>query len=295
MGVRLDQAANVVPAAELRARRMVREAATGRRSRRRKPGRLRLPRGSELRYRRTLVGILSAVEKQVRAEVLPLVEKLTAQVAAGRPDARLDGPTEDFIESVERIREGLSSSILSPSALDAAASEIGSSVAGFNRRDLDRVFEAAIGVGLPATEPGLADVLAGFVADNARRIKNLTNEALDRVESTVLAGFRRGRSNAEIAKGVREAFGVSKRRAKLIARDQVASLNGELTQIRQTRMGVTSYIWRSSRDERVRPSHEDFDGQTFTWAEGSPEGHPGEPINCRCVAEPVLSSIFEGL
>ena len=154
MGVRLDQAANVVPAAELRARRMVREAATGRRSRRRKPGRLRLPRGSELRYRRTLVGILSAVEKQVRAEVLPLVEKLTSQVAAGRPDARLDGPTEDFIESVERIREGLSSSILSPSALDAAASEIGSSVAAFNRRDLARGAGCRPAAGTGFRQPG---------------------------------------------------------------------------------------------------------------------------------------------
>lgn len=293
MGVRLDQ--RTAPIAELRARRRVLEMTTGRPIRRRAAPRSRLPRGSELRYRTLLNAILAEIDKGIRDEVLPLVERLSAQVQQQRPDARLDAPADDLEDATRRIRERLTGGQLSPSSLNRIAEEIATDVAGFNRRDLNRVFEASLGVGLPGTEPGVSDLIRGFVRDNIRRIRNIANESIDRVEGSVLRGFRRGRSNAAIAQEVRAELGVSQRRARLIARDQVASLNGELTQLRQTRMGVTEYTWRTAGDERVRPSHEVLDGQRFTWNSPPAEGHPGEPINCRCLAEPVLDELFAGL
>jgi SPP1 gp7 family putative phage head morphogenesis protein len=84
---------------------------------------------------------------------------------------------------------------------------------------------------------------------------------------------------------------VSDSRAKLIARDQVAKLTGELTKERQLDMGVTGYIWRTVGDERVRDSHSEVDGKFFTWDNPPFEtdgNHPGEDYQCRCWAEPVL-------
>lgn len=244
------------------------------------------------------LSVVEAIEAEVEERLVPLVDRLAPRVLEQRPDARearLDAPADDVRRLVEEIRERLASGVLSDSALEAAARAIAQDTQSFNRADLDRVFEATVGVGLPATEPGLLDVVRGFVADNVRLIRDLGRSALDRVEGAVLRGFRRGRTNASIAQQIRAELGVSKNRARLIARDQVASLNGELTQIRQTRMGVREYIWRTSGDERVRPSHEELDGRRFSWDDPPPEGHPGEPINCRCVAEPVLDPIFEGL
>lgn len=295
--VRMDQA-RPVALEELRARRAMLEAARGRRRRRRRPPRQKLPRSQELRMRRALFVVLNRLEELVTDRLLPLVERLAPQVQAARPDAleeRLDAPADDIADAIDAIRAELSSSILSPDSLSRAASAIANDVAGFNRRELDRVFEATIGVGLPATEPGLSDVLRGFVRDNVRLVTNLATTALDQIEGSVLRGFRRGRSNAQIAAELRERIGVSRSRARLIARDQVASLNGELTQVRQTRMGVREYIWRSVGDERVRPEHEDLDGRRFSWDSPPAAGHPGEPINCRCIAEPVLDPLFEGL
>ncbi len=295
MGVRLDQRANVAPIEELRARRAMMELAVGRRRLRRKPRRQQLPRGQELRYRRLILEIIDAIAAQIEQDILPLVERLSGQVRQQRPDARFDAPADDITATAATLREGLSSTILSDQALDAAAEEIGRDIARFNRRQLDLLFEGSIGVGIGSTEPGLQDLLRGFVTDNVRLIRNVANDAVDKVEGTVLRGFRRGQTNREIAKGIEKDLETTRSRARLIARDQVASLNGELTQIRQTRMGVTDYIWRTAGDERVRPSHEALDGQRFTWAEGSDEGHPGEPISCRCIAEPVLDPLFEGL
>jgi SPP1 gp7 family putative phage head morphogenesis protein len=165
-------------------------------------------------------------------------------------------------------------------------------VVGFNRRELNRVFEATIGVGLNPLEPFLDDSIAAATRENVRRITALVRSELDQAEETILSGFRQGLRHTEIMERISDRFHVVESRAKLIARDQVSKLNGELTRLRQTSVGVTKYIWRTSQDERVRETHQEFDGNEYSWETGSPEGHPGEPINCRCVAEPVLTDLL---
>jgi hypothetical protein len=49
---------------------------------------------------------------------------------------------------------------------------------------------------------------------------------------------------------------------------------------------TTHYIWRTRKDERVRPSHATNAGKIFAWANSPPTGHPGEDYGCRCTAEP---------
>jgi hypothetical protein len=46
------------------------------------------------------------------------------------------------------------------------------------------------------------------------------------------------------------------------------------------------YVWLTSGDEKVRPSHAANDGKIFYWSDPPSTGHPGEDINCRCVAVP---------
>lgn len=293
--IRLDQG-RAMALEELRARRAMVQMATGRRPpRRRRVPAQQTPRGQELRYRQMLLALVNEIERLITERLLPIVARGAAQVQQNRPDSRMDAPADDVADATARIREQLASRILSDNTLNMSASEIARDVSGFNRRQQDRIFEQTIGVGLPAAEPGLNDVLTGFSRDNTRLIKSLGGETLDRAQDEILRGFRRGRSNSEIARRIQEQTGIARNRARLIARDQVASLNGELTQIRQTRMGVTEYIWRTAGDERVRDSHEALDGRKFAWNDPPEEGHPGEPINCRCLAEPVLDPLFEGL
>jgi hypothetical protein len=46
------------------------------------------------------------------------------------------------------------------------------------------------------------------------------------------------------------------------------------------------YVWRTVRDERVRPTHAALDGLVFSRSNPPAIGHPGREINCRCWAEP---------
>ena len=48
----------------------------------------------------------------------------------------------------------------------------------------------------------------------------------------------------------------------------------------------THYIWRTKRDNKVRPSHAANEGKVFSWDNPPPTGHPRDDYNCRCVTEP---------
>lgn len=170
-----------------------------------------------------------------------------------------------------------------------------------HRRRFHEAMRSAIGIDLGAAivAEGIEAEVAAAVQRNVALIRGLTEDLARRVELTLLGAVTSGTSNAEIAKLLTRDFGFSTRRAALIARDQAASFNGDLNRIRQTRMGVTEYQWSTSLDERVRgnpegrypnarPSHYAREGQTFRWDKPPSDGHPGQPINCRCVARAVI-------
>lgn len=290
--VRLRRDQRQTPLDRIRARRAMADAARGRRPRRRRrPPAQQFPRGQRLRWERQIRAVVNAIAQAVEDELIPGLRRLVEQTES----ARVDAPGDDAHAMIERIRTRLRSEALAADRLEAAASDIGTEVSAFNRRQIDRQFGAVVGVGLPAVEPGIGDLLASFTRENVRLITNLGESTLDEIEGRVLSGFRRGRRHEEIAAEIRGRLGISRNRARLIARDQIASLNGELTHLRHAEMGVEEYIWRATGDDRVRPEHEENDGRRFRWDDPPPTGHPGEDVLCRCVAEPVLDRLIEAL
>ena len=105
--------------------------------------------------------------------------------------------------------------------------------------------------------------------------------------------MRQGLPARALVELINNKIGKTEANVNLIARDQVSKLNGQLTRVRQTSLGVKSYIWRTSLDERVRPTHISKEGKEFNWNEPpSDTGHPGEDYQCRCYAEPVLEKLI---
>ena len=130
---------------------------------------------------------------------------------------------------------------------------------------------------------------------NAGLIRSMARDHLDSVAEAVDDTVRHGRRASLLAETLRERTGISARKAKLIARDQIASLQGQVTQARQTKLGIERYRWRTAGDTRVRTEHAMREGQIFSWDRPPPDGHPGQPINCRCYAEPVIEDVLKGL
>ena len=97
----------------------------------------------------------------------------------------------------------------------------------------------------------------------------------------------------ELTKVLRKNYKSSGYNLRRLSRDQTNKAIGRLTEARQRQAGVDQYIWQDSGDASVRPSHRDNSGQTFSW-DNPPvgTGHPGEDIQCRCVALAIILGLL---
>lgn len=167
------------------------------------------------------------------------------------------------------------------------------------RQKIYKLLQTAIGVDPLRDNPKLAETMNIWVTNNINLIKSNNITFLDDAQRVVLEGVQKGLRHESIAKNVLEGtelekgrFKTAKTRANLIARDQTNKLNGILNQIRQTETGIKKYKWRGVMDARERLTHVRLEGQIFDWAKGPPSlngAHPGQEIQCRCLAEPVIN------
>jgi SPP1 gp7 family putative phage head morphogenesis protein len=141
-----------------------------------------------------------------------------------------------------------------------------------------------------------------IVRENASLISSIPLEAARMLTGEVLAAQQAGSRADTIAKMMRSRFPeLLKSRVNLIARTETAKVSTALTEARCDELGVEFYIWRTSKDKRVRDSHRKMDGVVVPWAQPpSPEAligeastlgryHAGECPNCRCTQIVVLT------
>lgn len=145
------------------------------------------------------------------------------------------------------------------------------------------------------SEPWLQPRIESFTAENVSLIKSAQQKYFGDIEKTVLRGVNSGARWEDVAGELEERFGIAERHAKLIARDQVGKFYGALNETRQKDLGLHRYVWRGMNDNRERPEHLAREGQDFAWTAPPSDGNPGQPVNCRCYAEPDFAPILESL
>ena len=142
-----------------------------------------------------------------------------------------------------------------------------------------------------------------FVQKNVALIRGMRDDHLQQVADIVRPAAAAGQRWEELAPQIKERLGVAENRAKLIARDQVGKLASQLHQEHQTSSGIVEYTWSTSQDDAVRgppksvENHRILNGKRFRWDQPplipgtSEHAHPGERIQCRCVAIPVIPTL----
>jgi len=151
----------------------------------------------------------------------------------------------------------------------------------------------AFGIDLSSvvSEEDLEGYLEQAALRNSSLIRGLADDLLKRVAQETTTALIAGESAAQLQARLKRQLEVADSRARLIARDQTSKLTSDLNRRRQEEAGVDSYIWRTSQDERVRARHRDLEGRQYRYGEptGAEEGlPPGQPIQCRCVAQGVV-------
>jgi SPP1 gp7 family putative phage head morphogenesis protein len=169
-------------------------------------------------------------------------------------------------------------------------------------RHVARVLKGLIPIDIRQAVPGLqfqidqwrdlnvALIESGILADKTPRPR--LRSLLADVSETVEQAHRQGVRVEVLAQDLVERFGVSNSRAELIARDQTLKLNGQINRSRQQAAGVQEYTWRATKDLRTRKGHRRLNGTVHNWNAppdtGNGHHHPGDEVNCRCQAIPVI-------
>jgi len=148
--------------------------------------------------------------------------------------------------------------------------------------------------------PTLNDVVQATVGQNVALIRSIAAQHLGQVEGIVLRSVQQGRDLGGMVSELEHQFGVTRRRAALIARTQNNMATAAIQRVRQTELGIEECIWvHSGGGREPRPTHlkAGRERQRYNPREGwydPAEGRriwPGELINCRCVARPVIPGL----
>ena len=143
------------------------------------------------------------------------------------------------------------------------------------------------------------DVLNATVHENVSLIKSIPREYLTNVEGLVMRSVQAGRQMSALTEALEKQFGVTKRRAILIARDQNSKASGALNRVRQLEIGgsAAEAVWiHSGNVAHARKSHLKA-GQERTrfrvsdgWFDPEVGQHiqPGFLINCRCYSRLIV-------
>jgi SPP1 gp7 family putative phage head morphogenesis protein len=125
------------------------------------------------------------------------------------------------------------------------------------------------------------------------RIKKITDTTREVIRKSLDKSITQGLGIDEAAKELmKEWKGISKTRAKVIARTEIVSASNAGSFIGAQSTGLDlQKVWLSTRDSRTRDSHQHLDGEKVEMEEifsnglrypGDPRGVAREVIQCRC-------------
>lgn len=261
----------------------------GKTKRRRKVRPVKPSRGPEAAYRDALLEITKAIREAGERHLIPVLKRVESEYA--RPVAKDGLVTDGFAFDILAAFESMTSSL---GGISRLAMRLAMEAVERQRQETDRQLSLNLhrGLGVDITSAirslNVGQKIEAAVVANASLIKSLPDQAVERIKGRVLNDVARGTRYETLAKDIAEQFDITDRRAKLIARDQMAKVNSAITEAKHKALGITKYEWVTAGDERVRDSHADNNGKVFAWNKPPSTGHPGEDINCRCIAVAVL-------
>jgi SPP1 gp7 family putative phage head morphogenesis protein len=139
------------------------------------------------------------------------------------------------------------------------------------------------------------DIMDATINAQVGLIRSISQEYLTAVEGIVMRSVQTGGDLGQLSQDLQAQFGVTKRRAALIARHQNNMATSAMTRARQQELGLNTARWRHSHaGKEPRPTHVAMDGKTYDVRKGMwdpAEGRrvwPGELINCRCTSQTVV-------
>lgn len=235
-------------------------------------------------YNVQLQKVVRAVKRDIDAQIVPLLKTLAPQYVQ-------DGWADTINVVIQQLLVKWTSPLARHAANQIAASFIKTAFKASEGKQ-----KRSLGFDQFSNSVQMKETLQAATVQNARLITSIPAQYLEQVSNIVMGNMRQGMRPSAIESELMTQFGVTKRRAKFIARDQTAKVQGELTKQRQIDAGYQYFKWIDSEDQRVRHRHHEIATAMTPYGEGvyrwtklplSDSGQPIQPgsdYNCRCTA-----------
>lgn len=140
-------------------------------------------------------------------------------------------------------------------------------------------------------EPGRArnDVVQALIQENVNLIKSIPQHYFTEVNGLVMRSVSTGRDLGFLTGELKKRYGVTRRRADLIARDQSNKATEAIRRVEGERLGVKVGLWVHVPGKYTsRHTHKAMNGKPFLISEGMYDPAvkrkvlPGELVGCQC-------------
>ena len=267
------------------------------------------PHGVEMKYFRQLKGFFKPLTDYVNKYIDEHLEPL---LRGDSTEIHLDTiPGQSFRNMIYNLENWLSiymSDIAdlptdsNNNVIFTALGKTAEEAKAFGDKEFQKIIEKGIHVSVPTSSPWWEDMKNSWAEDNYSLITSNAKKYVSQINTLTEQTIVNGLSPAKLKEQIKKATeGLSDKHCKLLARDQMGKLNGQITESQMQEIGLDLYVWSTSYDDRVRDSHALMEGLLCRWDNASvcsydngktweprPSGavdlHPGQDIQCRCVA-----------
>ncbi len=234
-------------------------------------------------YNAKLQRIVQEIREDINSQIMPLIIKLQDQFVT---DSMPVNTSDSYVDLITAAFELLVDKWTSDRFATVAKSIANNFVMTADKVNQKRFNENMKGFGIDVfgNSPELVDYLHASLFDNTRLIKSIPERYLTQVQSIVMTNIRSGARASDMEGLLRDQFGVTQRRAKMIARDQTSKINGQLNQKRQSAVGFNYFKWKTVGDAKVRDRHREIANKLTAYGRGiyrwdnPPLSSSGEPI-----------------
>ena len=245
------------------------------------------PLSPEVNYRKILQYYIDQMNAQIERILFPLLTER-------EPDFVTDTVNQDLRAVLKTIENNF---INNKGFAQTAAHYLTKSVNAQNKKRMQAAFERSFGIKTYdiVREEKLENALERHIHRNVNLIKTIPLKHFSRIRGALSSGILNGDSAIDIRDNIRNIFGVTEKRARLIARDQTAKINGDLTRLRAISVGSKRYTWIGrGKAEDERDTHVELNNKEFAWNdppvtnEQGDRNNPGGDYQCRCWARPII-------
>lgn len=258
--------------------------------------------GTEARYRRQLEGLVRQMAHEVASSIAALYAR------KGKPEMAKDElPSEALKREIAKMAKRWEKSFAD--AAPKLAEYYAKAAEQRSTKQLERVLrEGGFSVKFKMTKT-MRDVMNATIDEQVGLIKSIPEKYFTEVQGAVMRSVQVGRDLRGLVEEIgglvsleprpgekaKSIAARTARRAALIARDQNNKATATMARARNLEAGITKAVWlHSHAGKEPRPTHLENDGNVFDLEEGwfdpavGKRIWPGELINCRCVAKPVV-------